>query len=84
MYIDDIERFFLVHIINFIKNKNYGNESIVYARIFRAGMCWDGGEKGGAWHLKALLMLRYERPIRMSGAVKGNLNLQTILQTIFN
>lgn len=27
----------------------------MYARIFRAGLCWDGGEKGGAWHLKALL-----------------------------
>jgi hypothetical protein len=38
-------------------------------------MCWDGGEKGGAWHLRALLMLRCERPIRMSGAVKGNLKL---------
>jgi hypothetical protein len=56
----------------------------MYARIFRAGMCRDGGEKGGARHLKALLSLRCERPIRMSGAVKGNLNLQTILQTIFN
>lgn len=38
----------------------------MYARIFRAGSCWgfgfggcwDGGEKGGAWHLKALLFLR--------------------------
>ena len=56
----------------------------MYARIFRAGLCRDGGEKGGAWHLKALLMLRCERPIGLPGAVKGNLNLQTILQTIFN
>lgn len=48
----------------------------MYARIFRAGMCWNGGEKGGAWHLKAILSLRCDDPFRMSGAVKGNLNLQ--------
>jgi len=34
----------------------------MYARIFRAGMCWDGGEKGGAWHLKALHSLRCGDP----------------------
>ena len=48
----------------------------MYARIFRADMCWHGGEKGGAWHLKAILSLRCDDPFRMSGAVKGNLNLQ--------
>ena len=31
----------------------------MYARIFRAGLCWDGGEKGGAWHLKALIIFIY-------------------------
>lgn len=42
----------------------------MYARIFRAGMCWDGGEKGGAWHLKALLSLRCDSPIRMPAQSK--------------
>jgi hypothetical protein len=36
-------------------------------------MCWDGGEKGGARHLRALLTLRCDDPIQMPGAVKGNL-----------
>lgn len=48
------------------------------------GYVWDGGEKGGAWHLKALLMLRCERPIGLPGAVKGNLKLLNNFTNNFN
>ena len=55
----------------------------MYARIFRAGLCWDGREKGGAWHLKTLLTVRCDDPLWMSGAVtlKEIFNQTIYLQT---
>ena len=85
MYIDDIERFFLVHIIiNLLKtNVLWIKKHYVCTHLPRRLVLGRRGERR-CLAPESSTLLRYDDPFWMSGAVKGNLNLQTILQTIFN